>query len=529
MIEPRPNIQKRQLRLPHSIALLSLAIVVAVLAIGSMREDTATADEAAHIAAGLLKLREGRIDVYATQTPLIEALIAAPLALTGHRVPDEWRRFGNRPWVAGYMLLYRAGYDSQRILRMARLPVIAMLLALCFAVWGFVRQATGDDIAAIAAFALTGFCPTLLAHGRLATVDMGVTLFAFLATMLLLRLLRAPSIGVAVALGIAVACTLASKVSGALLLPFFAIVLVLWFVRERRLEWRLLLLAALTSVVTFVLLYLLIAQSVDLTLPFRAYLSEVRAVREFYVANPLPQFLLGEFSQEGWPHYYLVAIAVKTPLPALVLFVLAGVAFFRKRGFEVIVCIVFVALFLLVSAFSSLNLGIRHVLPIYPFLYAACAIALFDASRRMRMAAAVLVAAQALTAVIAYPSYLSYFNPLIGSPRNADRILIDSNLDWGQDLRRLARWTRENGIDRIHVHYFGAGNVERELGSRAIRWAAPRPQPLPAGWFAVSRHYYRLSFLPARSPVDYDAYLRASGARYVTTIGGSIDVYRVKR
>ncbi|MFL6247532.1 MAG: ArnT family glycosyltransferase, partial [Thermoanaerobaculia bacterium] len=217
-----------------SVAVLALAIAVAIVAIGSMREDSATADEAAHIAAGLLKLREAHIDFYATQTPLIEVLIAAPLAMAGYRVPEEWRQYGNRPWVAGHLLLYRSGYDSQRILRIARLPVIALLLALCFAVWSFVREVTGDDVAALAAFALTGFCPTLLAHGRLATVDVGVTLFFFLATMLLLRLLRAPSFSLGVATGVAVACTLASKVSGALIIPFFAIVIALWFVERRR-------------------------------------------------------------------------------------------------------------------------------------------------------------------------------------------------------------------------------------------------------------------------------------------------------
>jgi hypothetical protein len=489
-----------------------------------MWEDSATADEAAHIAAGLLKVREGRLDVYATQAPLMEALIAAPLAAAGHRVPEAWRQYGNRPWVAGHLLLYRAGYDAQRILRLARLPAIALFLALCFAVFWFVRDMTGSDAAALAAFGLTGFCPTLLAHGRLATVDMGVTFFGFLATVLLLRLLRAPSRGVAVATGIALACALATKVSGALLVPFFLILVVIWFVKERRPLPSALWLTALTSIVAFMAVYLLLARSFDLALPFRAYLSEVRAVREFYVANPLPQFLLGEFSQKGWPHYYLVAIAVKTPLAALALVVLGLI---RTRRFEAIVCIVFVALFLIVSAFSSLNLGIRHVLPIYPFLYAACAISLADASRNMRIAAGVLVAAHALTAVIAYPSYLSYFNPLIGSPRNADRVLIDSNLDWGQDLRRLGQWTRANDIDVIRVHYFGAGNVEYELGAHAVRWPAPRPEPLPKGWFAVSRHFYRLSFLPARSPVDYDTYLHASGARYATTVGGSIDVYRV--
>jgi hypothetical protein len=503
--------------------LVLLAILVTALAVGSMWDDSATADEAAHIAAGLLKVREGRLDVYATQAPLMEALIAAPLVATGHRVPETWRQYGNQPWVAGHLLLYRAGYDAQRILRLARLPAIALFLALCFAVYWFVLDTTGSDRAALAAFALTGFCPTLLAHGRLATVDMGVTFFAFVATALLMRLLRTPSRGIAVATGIALACALATKVSGALLIPFFVIVIAFWFVKEKTLPSALWI-AALTSIVAFMAIYLLLARSTDLELPFLAYLSEVRAVREFYVANPLPQFLLGEFSQKGWPHYYLVAIAVKTPLAALSVIVLGLV---RTRRFEAILCVLFVALFLAISAFSSLNLGIRHVLPIYPFLYAACAISLTDAPRNMRIAAGMLVAAHVLTAVIAYPSYLSYFNPLIGSSRNADRVLIDSNLDWGQDLRRLGQWARANNIDTIRVHYFGAGNVEQELGQHAIRWPAPRPEPLPKGWFAVSRHYYRLSFLSARSPVDYDTYLRASGARYATTIGGSIDVYRV--
>jgi hypothetical protein len=503
--------------------LLLLAIAVAALATASMWEDSATADEGAHIAAGLLKLREGRLDFYATQAPLAEALVAAPLALMGYRVPEEWRQYGNRPWVAAHFLLYRGGYDPQRILRTARLPVIALLLALCFAVFWFVRDVTGNDTAALAAFALTGFCPTLLAHGRLATVDLAVTCFGFVATALLLRLLRAPSRGVAVGTGVALACALASKVSGALFVPFFAIVVALWFLRERRLDVRMLALAAGAALVAFIGIYLKLGHSLDLTLPFRAYLSEIDAVRHFYAErHVLPQFLLGEFSQDGWAYYYLVALAVKTPLPALVLLVLAVVPALRARRFEVAVCAVFVALFLVVSAFSSLNLGIRHVLPIYPFVFAAIAISL----ERWRRVLPLLVAGHVVVALLAFPSYLSYFNPLIGSPRNADRVLIDSNLDWGQDLRRLARWARTHDDAPLHVHYFGAGSVEHELGARAERWAGPRPEPLPPGWFALSRHFYRLSFMPGRA--DYDTYLRASHAEYVTTIGGSIDVYRVR-
>jgi len=461
-----------------------------------MLDDTATADEAAHIAAGLLKLQEGRLDFYATQAPLIESLIAVPLTMAGHRAP---RVEGNRPWVAGHTLLYRSGHDPARVLLLARLPVVALFLCLCFAVFFFVRRVTGNSVAGLGAFALTGFCPTLLAHGRLATVDMGVTLFAFLAV----AFVRAK--------GVSTAAALASKVSGILVVPFL-------FFRAR---WRTIVIA----VASFMLVYLLLGRTFDPTYPFRMYWSEINAVRGFYAERHiLPQFLLGEFSRDGWPHYYLVALAVKTPLPVLALFALALGPAIRKRRLEVLLCAAFAALFLLLSSFSSLNLGIRHILPIYPFVYAAIAIALFDANVWMRRTAAILIALHALVGIAAYPSYLSYFNPFVPM-READRVLIDSNLDWGQDLGRLEQWAREQNIPLLHVHYFGGGNVEHEFGNRAVRWSVAKRVPLPKGsWFALSRHFYRLSFTTA---VDYDTYLKASNARYVTTIGGSIDVYRV--
>jgi hypothetical protein len=518
------------------LVLLLLAITVAVLATGSMLEDTATADEAAHIAAGLIKLQQGRLDFYSPQPPLLETLIAIPLALTGHRAPSIQE---NRPWLAGQALLYRSGYEPERILTLARLPVIAMFLALCFAVYAFVRRVTNEPWAGVAAFALTGFCPTLMAHGRLATVDMGVTLFAFLAATWFLQRREIPS-------GMATAAALASKVSSALLLPFFAIVTAIRVIlsraddegsRRRRplhfeilrsaqddgrgpIPWR----AAVAAILSFIAIYLLIARSLDPTLPFRAFVSEARAVPAFGSVYVLPQFLLGEFSPEGWRHYYLVAIAVKTPLPALALFVIAAT---RKRRFETVACAIFIALFLIVSAFASLNLGIRHVLPIFPFAYAATVIALHDASRRLRNVSIALVALHVVIGVAAYPSYIAYFNPLIGSHRNADRVLIDSNLDWGQDLKRLRFWADENGVEQLRIHYFGAGSVEHEFGPRGERWSVGKQVPLPRGYFALSRHFYRLSFDRTRSDVDYDAYLRQSNAKFVTSIGGSIDVYRV--
>jgi hypothetical protein len=209
--------------------------------------------------------------------------------------------------------------------------------------------------------------------------------------------------------------------------------------------------------------------------------------------------------------------------------VLAMVAALRKRALVLDAALLFLLLFFAVSMTSRIDLGIRYILPIYPFLYAAIAIALARVviDKRRAIAVGVLIAWHCVASLIAYPSYLSYFNELIGGNRNADRFLIDSNLDWGEDLRRLAIWCDEQHIAFIRIDYFGGGEPAYEFGSRAARWSAPRRELLPKGWFALSRHFYRISFDPQESPIDYDQYLAASKAHYVTTVGGSLDVYRV--
>ncbi|HEX2835484.1 MAG TPA: hypothetical protein VHW00_20905 [Thermoanaerobaculia bacterium] len=496
-----------------------MAIVVATLAIAGAREDSATIDEPAHIASGLIKLTQGRLAFYRAQAPLMNVLDAAPLAIAGYRVPAN---LPQRAWIAGHELLYRSGYDARRMLLLARLPTIALLLALAFAVSRFVFVVTSNPAAATIAFALTGFCPNLLAHGRLATVDLGVACFLFIAAALFLRLLREPSTSIAIAGGLATACAIASKTSGALIVVFF---LALAIVRSRDAmkAKRALLVAAATAIASFALLYMLLARSFDPTLAFREYLAAIDIVRGLYARGyTLPQFLLGEFSRTGWPHYHVVAFLLKTTLPALLLTILTLVAAVKRRRFETLALLAFAMLFLAVSSFSKLNLGLRHILPLYPFLYAAIAITLADASKKIAVPA-LLVAWHVVAALAAYPSYLSYFNPLIGSTRNADAFLIDSNLDWGQDLHRLARWS---GAQPIRVHYFGGGDVAYEFGTRAQVWPAPRPETLPKGLFAVSKHIYRITFMPGTRET-YDEYLRRSHATYVTTVGGSMDVYLV--
>jgi 4-amino-4-deoxy-L-arabinose transferase-like glycosyltransferase len=452
--------------------------------------------------------------------------------LSGIRVPPEWHRFERRPWYVGQMLLYRSGYDARRILLYARLPVIALFLALSCSLFAFVRVVGGSDIAALSAMSLSAFCPTLLAHGHLATVDMGLTLFSFAAIALTLRVLEESSTSIAVLAGVSAACAAASKVSGAIV-PLFILMLVAFYaVRGRVLPWRSLFVAGLSSVITFAAIYLAVSRGSN---PFTEYLREIRNIHMLYAGGyNRPQFLLGEFSRHGWWYYDVIALLLKMTLPALLLIVIATIVAIWQRRRESLALLAFALLFLAVSSFSSLAIGVRHVLPIFPFVFAAIGISLsdppvsnHDERRAFGIAVATLIAWHAGASLLAYPSYISYFNPLIGNQRNADRYLVDSNLDWGQDLHRLALWTREHKVDFIRVNYFGAGDIGYEFGARAASWPAPRPQSLPKGWFAVSRHYYRLSFDRSFSAMDYDTYLARSHAQYVTTVGGSIYVYRV--
>lgn len=509
---------------------MALALGVAILAVSSVRLDSATADEGAHIAAGIIKLRHGWLSFFPEQPPLMNVISALPLG--SFRMPETWRRDLGRGghWRAGHVLLYGSGNDAHRLLFLARLPTIALFLALCFAVYWTVARET-NRLWGLVAFALTGFCPNLLAHGRLATVDLAATAFTFLAFAFFVR-------GRGVLAGLFGMCAILSKTSGGLVVPLLGLVAVWRFHKGR--EWRPAVAALLSAVVVLYAVTFLLASpeylaarypdTPRLLIPWLQYQQHVDAIRFWYAqGHEHPQFLLGEFSRTGWPHYYFVAFLLKTPLAALILFVMALVAARRARSLVLGASLLFVALFFAISTTSKIALGIRYVLPVYPFVYTAIAVALAKivTDRRRAIAVGVLVAWHCASSLIAWPSYISYFNELIGSHRNADRFLIDSNLDWGQDLRRLKRWADANGIEGIRIDYFGGGEPAYEFGPRAERWPAPRPQLLPKGWFAVSRHFYRISFDPSESPVDYDAYLAASKARYVTTVGGSIDVYRV--
>jgi 4-amino-4-deoxy-L-arabinose transferase-like glycosyltransferase len=187
-------------------------------------------------------------------------------------------------------------------------------------------------------------------------------------------------------------------------------------------------------------------------------------------------WLLGERSHLGWWYYFPVVFFFKTPLAFLAL-AAAGVAVLRKHPF-----VIAPLLLMLLSLPVKLNIGVRHVLPLYPFLAICAAVGTLWLWRHSRVAAVALLAWYFVATAIAHPDYLAYFNEAAGA--HPEQIALDSNLDWGQDLLRLARFAHARHIDRIHLIYAGSAEAQR-LMAPTIMEPTPRGEVL-YGWVAIS-------------------------------------------
>ena len=179
-------------------------------------------------------------------------------------------------------------------------------------------------------------------------------------------------------------------------------------------------------------------------------------------------FLLGQLSQDGFPAFFPVALAIKTPLPLIALALVGFVVVVRGRGpaddrFRALAPVIAALAVVALVMPTRTNIGVRHVLAVFPLIAmfaAAGAVALWRARRGRtpaRIAAGALLAWTVATPFTAAPDYFAWFNAVAG--RHPERVLVDSDLDWGQDLLRLQRELADRRADRVSIAYFGASDV----------------------------------------------------------------------
>jgi 4-amino-4-deoxy-L-arabinose transferase-like glycosyltransferase len=267
-------------------------------------------------------------------------------------------------------------------------------------------------------------------------------------------------------------------------------------------------------------------------------------------------YFLGEVTAAGWRNYFPIVYLIKEPLAFHILWILAlcyfvlkiqepfwRKPFFRLKNFIQEHFVEFsMALWLLIywgtSIKSNLNIGVRHLLPAFPFaiiLTAKGTIFWLENTKYRKFAYSllgILLLWQAVSVLKIYPHFLAYANELVGGPDKLYLYTVDSNLDWGQDLKRLKKWIEENKVEKIYLDYFGGGNPKYYLGKKYESWWGQRdPKELPKGsYLAVSATALQGGKgKPAKGfdlPTGY--YLWLENYKPIVKIGYSIFVYFIE-
>lgn len=448
-------------------AVAAILLVFSALAFDAARYDAPTYDEALHMTSGYSFLKTGRYWMDIDHPPLGRIILAAPLLAlapaldTGH---PAWRERLRYEFSDAF--LYHNSVDPQRLLIACRLMTIVMGVVLGVLLWVWTNELFGPG-AATAALLFYCFSPSILAHAHLATNDTALTLFYTLALYLFWKFLRAPSRTLAAVVGASFAAALTVKFSAVILLPTY-VGLFLWEYRRDPPRLKQAAQHALWCVGAALITILLVYGITQ----WRVFFDGLRRISA-NVSLGRAGFLMGQYGVKGWPHYFAVAFLLKTPAAFLALLAISLGTFRQWRRREFLLGWVYFssAMFVLVASMSRVQIGHRHILPIYPML----CLALGEAAQRLwssrtlvgRGAVIGLSLWIASSAAWTHPHYIAYFNELAGGSRNGYLFLSDSNLDWGQELKALGTYLRERRVGAIYLSYFGTADP-RAYGVRHV-------------------------------------------------------------
>ena len=550
------------------LAVAALLALHAALALWAVAGKSTTADELIHVTGGYAYWHLDDYRLHPENGILPQRWAALPAVFMAPPFPELT---GNPYWktsevqAVGHQFFYETGHDHFPMLMAGRAMIVLFNVATGLLIFGWSRRLFGLP-GAFVSLGLFVFSPNFLAHGALATSDACMTFFFLASVGAWWRHLhdgRSRWWWLS-ALVFGLACV--AKYSAPLLLPMMVLMAVAraWTAAPLTLLGRTFATrggkfgaAALSAVghglVAMAVIWLFYGfrySAFNPALPPADHFIrpwEVldlhiglpgQVLRAFAAVHALPEaflygfayvletaqvrsaFLNGNYSTTGWPSFFPWTFALKTTLPVLAATVLvAGLAgrrwwrapaLVRPDFYRIAPLAALFAVYWAFSLTSHLNIGHRHILPTYPVLFVgAGALGAWLVSRRALpvAAAVVLVGGQVLEAARIAPHYLAYFNALAGGPENGHRHLVDSSLDWGQDLPDLKTWLDQNADGApVFLSYFGTGEPDY-YGIRARRLpfvnAFKIPQPyvrLEAGVYAISATMLEHVYSPIRGP-----------------------------
>lgn len=565
------------------------------MALASMKNDSLTFDEVAHIPAGYSYLTQKEYRLNPEHPPLIKDIAALPLLLQKINFPSylkSWREDANGQWDFGNKFLYHSGNNPDKIIFWARFPMILIMLFLGWFVYKWTKEILGRKTAFLALF-LYSFSPTIIAHGRFVTFDVAAAAGFFIATYYFIRCLKDPSRKNIIIAGLVFGMSQLVKFSLFLLIPFFIALTIAWVYPNRK-KFRLCLRYLKILILIFVIGYLLI-YPVYLyhvwNYPLEKQISDVKSISSTFGSKIMAKtivwmsdkkflkpyteyglglfmtlnrtaggnnaYFLGQVSSKAWWYYFPVVYLIKEPFALFILIIIAVFFAVRKlrfslfNHFPIFAMFLFIVIYWISSVTGNLNIGIRHLLPVFPFTYVLISrqviewlkvekesdsplklIRSYFKSLGKKFILVLLLLWYFISVFKVFPSFLAYFNESVGGPENGYKYVTDSNLDWGQDLKRLAKFVNENDkIDKIYIDYFGGDEPSRLLGEKyGGQWLNSDPEEKAKGnWLAISANSLQGGrAAPAKGfsqPTDYYRWLNKYEPEKI--IGYSILVYYI--
>ncbi|MGA1842621.1 MAG: ArnT family glycosyltransferase [bacterium] len=464
------------------ILLFMLLMIFFIHCYVSSFKNSVTADEFAHLPAGLLYWKTGDFRIYYQNPPLIKLMASFPLLFSPAELPNKFKG----RWGLGYGFMIKNKDIYHLLFVLGRIVIILLSLFTAWLLFRFASETLGTKAALFSVF-LFIFSPNIIAHSYLVTTDIGAALGIMAALYILWKFLNDPSPKLLLLCGIVFGLAQLTKFSTLILIPAFPVLIILnYFFGIKKLNLKKMILTILIIFFIGILIinscylfkgsfkpiytysfrssfFMALASFTPEWLPIpypKDYISGLDAQKYESDRRPVPVYLFGKLSPSGWWYYFLFAFFLKTPIPIIILFFwFISIYLYNlvqgKKDFFFIYIFTFIVMYLVSFSLSVINLGVRYILPIYPLIFLLSGYLIKQIGFKGKILLLALSIWLVINTSLIYPNHLSFFNEITGGFQNGYKYLADSNIDWGQDLISLKKYLYKNKIDSIYLSHFG--------------------------------------------------------------------------
>ena len=453
----------------YHIVFLLLAIFF-ISATASMAQKGATFDEGVHLTAGYTYWKTGDFRLNEEHPPLTKLMAAIPLLFIDPELPPDsphWEE--DSQWEFAKEFLYSGKNNPDQLLFWGRFPFVLLGLLLGFYVFKWAKELYGTK-AGLFALLLYTFSPNILAHTRLIHTDVGISAGLFITTYYFWKYLQKKTWNTLIIVGICLGVTNAIKFTGIYLIGILILLFVthLYFevmkkktneLKKKEVQQY------IRKILAFCILVTIIGFAIISATYFFVNIENYFEGLQFVIEHSKvghTSFLFGEYSVEGWWYYFILAFLIKTPIATLTLLLLSILLYTKvqkKDRYYGYFLVIPAAVYLIAFMLNNINIGLRHILPIFPFIFVFVSKLVNIKIKNQRIWNSLLAGLAVwyvITSLIIFPHYIGYFNEFIGGPDNGHKYLLDSNIDWGQDTKALQKWLEENNLnnENTRVHLF---------------------------------------------------------------------------